>query len=325
MTLGPGVHLLRPSQAGVTVDAVPTATMNVWMHVNSIPYGVDYYVRYPSTAPAGRIVVLDAGPFGVFSGLNSRGITIQHGQTIQLRRTNSNAFAVISPTTGVVARSGSANFASTPRRILIVGQSLGKQWEYMTAAGAFLDKGAILGSLPYTAFYHFCTGGSAALHEYRPDYWWYDLDTGAPGPLLISVIQAIMSLQDNEKPTHVLWVQGEQDSGHYAGTTTVEDDVFRTRYQTAVGKIIDAIRVHCNMAAPRSIPAYIQILGPRASGESRGMPLVRDAQWNLINTVGANILVGAEPPTSIPLADDVHPNAAGYTILGELTALAFDA
>lgn len=324
-TIGPGVHLVRPSHQGSVIDACPTSGTNVFLDLTCIPYGVDFSVRYPSTSAPGRIVSLDCGPFGTFAGLGSRGVTVLHGQTVTFRRNSKNSFQVVSPA-NPTPRVGNAYFSVSPQRVLIVGQSLGQQWEYMPAAGAFEDAN----NAASTQFYHMCMGGSAALKEYAPTSsplgrWWWDVDKHAPGPLLIEAINFVMALDANLKPTHILWIQGEQESAWYTGTTPEADDALRCRYKESVFRVLDCLRVHACMGDRYSIPAFIQRLGYRASGERPGMPIIRQAQDELVSMPGVNIRMGAVPPTDLPLADDVHPTSAGYEILGTLTGQAFNA
>lgn len=322
-TVGPGTYIVSSSDYGSIIDAIPTVGTNVWIELSCLPYGQDYSVRYPSSAVAGRIVSLDAGPLGVFSGINSRGVTVLHGQTVTVRRNAKNAFQVISPA-NPTPRVGNAYFNVSPQRFLIVGQSLGQQWEYMPAAKAFVGAN----NAASTQFYHMCTGGSAALKEYcqtaYPNYWWWDVDKSAPGPLLIDAINFVLNLDANLKPTHILWIQGEQDSGMYVGSGDEDDALFRARYEEAVFRILDALRVHCNMADRYSIPAHIQKLGPRSTPDTNGMFQLRLAQESLVSRAGKNIKWGAIPPLDLPLADNVHPTAAGYQILGALTGAAFN-
>jgi hypothetical protein len=320
-TLNTGNHVLRDYEEGSIVDAVPDGG-NVWIDVNCIRKGVDYYVRYPSTAPNG-IVVLDADPLSKFTDTNTRGITIQKGQTIRFRRSpDGSQFDIISPS-GATGRASSFNVA--PRRILIVGQSLGQEWEHSPAASSFLDRLAVLGDTTPTSFLHLCTGGSAALKEYRPDStrFWFDVDANYRGQLTADVCYAIGALPSGEKPTHIFWIQGEQDSGTYAGTTTSEDDDFRSRYKQAIISTLKLIRGYINPADRYSIPVFVQILGSRTSGERVGMPIVREAQYEAIATDGINFNLGAVCPLGLPKRDDVHPTDAGYATLGELWADAF--
>jgi hypothetical protein len=329
-SFGPGNHLLRYDQAGTTVDLIPTSSGNVWIDVNCMRKNLNYTVRYPSSAPSGRIVVLDAGPFGKFVDTNTRGLTLKRGQSITFRRTGRETYDVVSVggVSGLQGRSSSFNIA--PVRILIVGQSLGSEWEHSPAVQEFIDKldelHALAGtSRPAISFIHKCTGGSAALKEYRPDstrYWW-DFDANASGPMNSAVCSEIGGMSSGEKPTHVFWIQGEQDSGTYSGTTTAEDDVFQNRYATAVRKVLNIIRGYINSADRNSIPAFIQILGTRASGERRGMPIVRLAQYDVIGTPDFNVNLGAINPMDLPLEDDVHPTDSGYGILGGLWGEAF--
>lgn len=320
--LSTGKHVLRDSSAGSIVDALPSASGNVWIDVNCIKKGVDYFVRYPLSAPAGRIVALDTGPFGQFTDIGSRGITIQRGQTIRFRRTSRNGYEVVTPSAPAERQSG---FNIAPRRILIIGQSLGQEWEHSPAVAAFLDRLVELGDMTPTSFIHMCMGGSAALKEYRPDstrYWW-DHDGNCAGPLLSDTCQGIASMPAAEMPTHVLWIQGEQDSGIYAGQSEAEDQEFFARYLRAITMIGKIVRGYINSSDRYSIPFYVQILGHRADGERRGMPLARDAQWALIGTDGINARVAAVNPMDLPLRDGVHPTDDGYATLGRLTAEAW--
>jgi hypothetical protein len=319
-----GVELLSSTQQTADLQAEPAAESNVFIRLNCIPYETTYSVTYNAAAPSGRIVALDAGPQGLFTGISARGVTVSHGQTVTFKRNSKNSFTVLTPGSPT-ARTGEASFATSPQRVIIVGQSLGQQWEYMPAGPAFVQAN----DADSTQFYHHCTGGSAAMHEYTqiawPNYWWYDPDTDTDGPLLTAACAAIDALSGTQKPTHILWVQGEQDSGTYSGTTELEDAVFVAKYKESVAAIIAKLQQHCNPSSPLSVPAYIQILGRRLSGETRGMPLVRQAQYELIDTPGLNINLGAVPPPDLPHADDVHPDAEGYAILGRLTGLAFNA
>lgn len=330
LSFGPGNHLLRYDQAGATVDLIPTSSGNVWIDVNCMRKNVNYTVRYPSSAPSGRIVVLDAGPFGKFADTNTRGLTLKHGQSITFKRTGRETYDVVSVggVSGLQGRSSSFNIA--PIRILIVGQSLGQEWEHAPAVQAFIDKldelHALAGTIrPAISFIHKCTGGSAALKEYRPDssrYWW-DYDAHASGPMNSAVCSDLASLSSAEDPTHVFWIQGEQDGGIYSGDTPAEDDEFQSRYAQAVTMVLKIIRGTINSADRYSIPAFIQILGTRASGERRGMPIVRLAQYDVINTPDINVNLGAINPMDLPLEDDVHPTDSGYGILGGLWGEAF--
>ncbi|MCD1264558.1 hypothetical protein B5M44_24120 [Shinella sumterensis] len=327
MSFGPGKHILRYDQAGSTVDLVPTSSGNVWLDVNCMRKNLNYTVRYPSSAPAGRIVVMDAGPFGKFSDTGTRGITLKHGQSITFKRTGRETYDVVSVggVSGLQGRSSSFNTA--PVRILIVGQSLGQEWEHSPAVQSFVDRLDELHTLagtvrPAISFVHKCTGGSAALKEYRPDstrYWW-DYDGNASGPLNSSVCSDLNGMASSEKPTHVFWIQGEQDSGLYAGATEDQDAAFRERYARAATAVLKIIRGTIKSADRYSIPAYLQILGTRASGERRGMPIVRLAQYDAIAAPDINLNVGAVNPLDLPLEDDVHPTDGGYGILGGLWA-----
>jgi len=328
-SLGPGNHLLRYDQAGTTVNLVPDGG-NVWIDVNCMRKNLNYTVRYPSSAPSGRIVVLDAGPFGKFSDTNTRGLTLKHGQSITFKRTGRETYDVVSVggVSGLQGRSSSFNIA--PVRILIVGQSLGAEWEHSPAVQEFIDKldelHALAGTTrPAISFVHKCTGGSAALKEYRPDstrYWW-DYDANASGPMNSAACSEIGGMSSGEKPTHVFWIQGEQDGGVYDGGTEAEDAEFQERYARAVTMVLKIIRGTINSADRYSIPAFIQILGTRASGERRGMPIVRLAQYDVINTPDINVNLGAINPMDLPLEDDVHPTDSGYGILGGLWGDAF--
>lgn len=330
VSFGPGKHILRYDQAGTTVDLVPSSSGNVWVDVNCMRKNLNYTVRYPSSAPAGRIVVIDAGPFGKFLDTNTRGITLKHGQSITFKRTGRETYDVVSVggVSGLQGRSASFNIAAV--RILIVGQSLGQEWEHSPAAQAFIDRlnelHALAGTTrPAISFIHKCTGGSAALKEYRPDssrYWW-DYDSNSSGPLNSTVCSDLNGMSSSEKPTHVFWIQGEQDSKRYVGTTEAQDSVFRERYVRAVTAVLKIMRGYINSGNRYAIPAFLQILGARASGESRGMPIVRLAQYDAIGSSGMNINLGAINPLDLPLEDDVHPTDSGYAILGALWADAF--
>jgi hypothetical protein len=335
-SFGPGNHLLRFDQAGQTVDLIPSSTGNVWIDVNCIRLDPQSYtVRYPSSAPAGRIVVLDTGPFGIFTNTGTRGITLQHGQSVTFSRVAVEAYTVsaVAGVAGLVGRSGSANFNAAPVRILMVGQSLGQEWEYAPAVQSFIDRldeiHAQAGTVrPACSFIHKCTGGSAALKEYRKagttNFWW-DYDGNASGPLNNVVCPELVAMPAAEKPTHIFWIQGEQDGGVYAGTTEGEDAIFRERYARAVTAALKVQRGYINSADRYSIPAFIQILGTRASGERRGMPILRQAQYDVIATEGINVKLGAINPMDLPLEDDVHPTDSGYAILGMLWADTFAA
>lgn len=330
MSFGPGNHLLRYDQEGTTVDLIPTSSGNIWVDINCMRKNLNYTVRYPASAPSGRIVVLDAGPFGSFADTGTRGITLKHGQSITFKRTSRESYDVVSVggVSGLQGRSSSFNIA--PVRILIVGQSLGQEWEHSPAVQSFIDKLDELHTLagttrPAISFVHKCTGGSAALKEYRPDttrYWW-DYDANSSGPLNSTACSEISGMPSGERPTHVFWIQGEQDSGTYSGTTATEDTIFQDRYAIAVEKVLKLIRGTINSADRYSIPAFIQILGTRASGERRGMPIVRLAQYDVIGTPDINVNLGAINPMDLPLEDDVHPTDSGYGILGALWGEAF--
>lgn len=324
-SLAAGMHLLHPSVT--MIDAEPALGGNVWMQVNCLDYNVDYYASYPTSMPSGSIVVLDAGPLGKFTDTNTRGITIQRGQTIRFRRTAKNTFDVISPSSGLVGRSSS--FATTPRRVLLVGQSWAKQWEYMGAPCAFVDRLKELEGLAFvnTSFQHMAFGGSAALEEYSSnatDYWW-DYDGNDCGPLLDAVKSTLAGMSSSAYPTHILWIQGQQDSKLYAGTTTVEGDEFQTRYKVAITKTLREIRAVLN---PHSTgryerPAFVQILGPNSLGYTEGVNRVRMAQYDAIAQMDFNIKLGAVSPDDVSLGADNHPDLHGYVTLGQLNAEAF--
>lgn len=330
-SFGSGNHVLRYDQAGAIVDLVPTSSGNVWIDVNCMRKNLNYTVRYPSSAPSGRIVVLDAGPNGKFADTNTRGLTLKHGQSITFKRTGRDTYDVVSVggVSGLQGRSSSFNISAV--RILILGQSLGQEWEHSPAVQEFIDRldelHAIAGTnRPSISFLHHCTGGSSALKEYRPDatrYWW-DIDTPDAGPLTSTACNTFIDgLPSAELPTHVFWIQGEQDGGTYAGSTEEQDEAFRARYCEAVTRVLKTVRGYIKPADRYSVPAFIQILGTRASGERRGMPIVRLAQYDVINTPDINVNLGAINPMDLPLEDDVHPTDSGYGILGGLWGEAF--
>lgn len=322
VVLGDGLHFLSGAHLG-GVSCVPSLTGNVWIDPTCLPYGEWVSITYPSSAPSGRIVAIDTGANGYILQTGGRGITIPRGETVQLYRHTVPRFTI----DGGVPRETS--FTARQRRILLIGQSLGSGWQYTSAPHAFMARMAVLGSTDKFRFYHACTGGSACLPAYastsKPNNWWHDAGPDwTQGPLFAAALDLVQGLPATEKPTDVLWIQGEQDSGMFSHGNPCpsegEIDAFREAYGWGVYKVLDLLRWGIDPSDRYSIPAYVQRLGPRASGERPGMVAVRDAQEWLVSRPGRNIRWGAQPPMDLPLSDDVHPTDAGFAILGGLTA-----
>lgn len=215
----------------------------------------------------------------------------------------------------------------TDRALLVVGQSLATPWYSQPIRNAFVATRRRRGDRSAWSFVVHARDGSAALREFCgsvDDNWWYDLDTKSAGPVLADAVRAIRKAKN--KPTEVLWVQGQQEGGVLGRGPrySMPDGRFKRRYKNAVLSISRELRKAAAGKDWRSIPFYIQTLGTRVGGDTRGDVLVRECQLELVAEKGAswNLSLGGVQPHDLPLMDHVHPNRRGDAIMGRLNARA---
>jgi len=156
-------------------------------------------------------------------------------------------------------------------RVGIFGQSFAQALNGPSARGVFnaeLARDGITASVVFAAW-----GGSSALKANartdQPTWYWWDEDTGTPGPLLIEAINRINAAA--LKPRQIFWLQGEQDCAN--------GDFDAVAYDGAVKSIIWKLKQACDPASPTSVFAYADIIGRRILGSVQKM---REAQLGII-------------------------------------------
>jgi VCBS repeat-containing protein len=176
-----------------------------------------------------------------------------------------------------------------------------------TGADVFAaDIGALTGATSVTTL-NTAVGGSAsdqlsqnALSEQK---YWYDLNDGLPGPLLVDAVANIKAA--GQPITGIIWSQGEQDAASLVGDTAVQITV--DHYVAATQAIFDYFRAELGDA---DLPIYIQELGATTRVWEHGFDEIRAAQIEIAQA-DPDVHIAAVT-YDLPLNDTVHYTGSGY-------------
>ena len=151
------------------------------------------------------------------------------------------------------------------------------------------------------------SGGSAAAKLAQgtttgTNFWW-DVDAGVPGPLLVDAVADIQAL--GTPINGIVWAQGEQDAKSISGESEVQIDV--QRYIDATEAIFDYFRTELGDA---DLDIYIQQLGATTRSFQYGYDEVREAQTQIADA-DPDVHIAAVT-YDIDLADGLHLTAGGY-------------
>lgn len=212
---------------------------------------------------------------------------------------------------------------------LVIGQSYGREgYENQPAYAAFCEAvrksidsdpatinsltGLSVAAGDLLQMRNHCTDGSAILeaNDGGPGYW-VDDDLVTPGPLLSAVVTAI-GTYGGVKPMPTIWSHGEQDAGII--TTEAQSQLVKT----AVNDVLwPQIRTAIHAANANGQPIWVDMLGPRYSGDELAEYWIRDRMIELIDAT-TRIYRGAEK-YALQLDDTTHPTSGGYAQMGAHT------
>lgn len=147
---------------------------------------------------------------------------------------------------------------------------------------------------------NYAVGGSAVLAENTgaAGNYWVENDGTTSGPLLTSAVNAVTAL--TQKPSFWLYSHGEQEVGFVATS------IYATEIAGVMkSAIIAGLRTASGATDATGWPVWVDMLGPRFSGDEVGEYLLRDAMISTVND-GAPLLRGAEK-YALLLDNTTHP------------------
>ncbi len=154
------------------------------------------------------------------------------------------------------------------------------------------------------------------------DPWWYDLDAGLPGPLLVDAVASITAALDALSTSlgtevtlpGIVWAQGETDARSIGGGTAQQSTA--ERYRDATEAVFATFR---DELGDPDLPIYIQQIGATTDPSAAlGAAEVRAAQ-TAIAAADPHVHIAATT-YDLALIDRFHYSGEGYTIAAERLA-----
>lgn len=140
--------------------------------------------------------------------------------------------------------------------------------------------------------------------------YWVANDLTTPGTLLSDATTAISGY--GTAPILGVYSHGEQDAVKITTQAQAAD------VGTAIEDVIlPEIRAAMNAGTPTNVPIWLDVLGPRYSGDELPEYWIRDAMLAIIDA-GTNLFRGAEK-YALQLGSDAHPTPESYRQMGAHT------